>query len=342
MTTMNTRLAHCCSLVALLCLASPSFAEPIDPAAARDLLKQGYALKQEGKHAEALARLLESLRLDSQIKTLMNIADCEEMLGQLSQAQKHWVLARDQAVLQGDQLMLAEAERRLVELEARMPRLTIRLVGRKVQGTEVRRSNVLLGPAALGVPLPADPASHVVLVTAPGHQDARYDVVLAERDNKSIEVKIGVALAGSPAPRAGATPAPSAGSEPPLTGDQGASEVDRASGFWTGQRIAAVGTAGLGAAGLALAGWSWSRASGEHDDALALCNPECGDDAREKQDEAESSARLSSVMLVASSVLVAGGAVLWLTAPSPESSTKVGFTPGVSDEAVGLFASGAF
>src|SRR5438132_10530989 len=87
-------------------------AERMDPAAARELLKQGYALKQQKKYAEALERLLESLRLDSQIKTLINIADCEEKLGHLVLAQKHWILARDQASLQGAEPLKGEAEKR--------------------------------------------------------------------------------------------------------------------------------------------------------------------------------------------------------------------------------------
>lgn len=338
----SPRLAVCSCLLAWAFLTQPCFAEPIDPAAARELLKQGYNLKKEGKYADALARLVESLRLDSQLKTLVNIADCEEMLGQLTQAQKHWILARDQASLQGDQTLHAEAEKRLSALEARMPRLTINVAGPKPEGLEVRRNNVLLGAVALGTPLPADPGQHSVVVSAPGHQDARFEVSLAEKDSKTIEVRPGPPLsASSEAPATAAAPAgPS--SSPLVQSEGSAGPADAGNRFWNGQRIAAVGAAGLGVVGFAVAGWSWSQAGAKHDDALALCETSCGRDAQSKQEEAVSSAKLSTAMLIAGGVLVAGGAVLWLTAPSPKSSSTFGLSPGVSHEAVALMASGTF
>src|ERR1700678_3422003 len=90
----------------VLALAIPlvaTMASADDPAAARAQLEAGYSLKGEGKYAEALPHLLEALRLDLQLKTLTNLADCEEHLGKLVDAQKHWVAARDRAGVEGNE-----------------------------------------------------------------------------------------------------------------------------------------------------------------------------------------------------------------------------------------------
>ena len=88
-------------VMALAIPLAASVAWADDPAAARAQLEAGYALKEQGKYADALPHLLESLRLDVTLKTLTNLADCEEHLGKLVDAQKHWVLARDRARRRG-------------------------------------------------------------------------------------------------------------------------------------------------------------------------------------------------------------------------------------------------
>src|SRR5262245_36170300 len=72
-------------------------AQDRDPAAARELLKQGYELKVQKQWQAAAIRLAESNRLDPQSKTLINLAECEEALLHLVDAQRHLVEARDLA-----------------------------------------------------------------------------------------------------------------------------------------------------------------------------------------------------------------------------------------------------
>jgi hypothetical protein len=340
--------------IAPLLLAPLAEADPIDPGAARELLKQGYALKKEGKFADALARLLESLRLDSQLKTLINIADCEENLGQLTNAQKHWILARDQASLQGDQTLLGEAERRLASLETRLPRLTINRANPPVENTEVRRDGVLLGAVSLGLALPTDPGHHQVVVSAIGHEDRRYEVDLAERDSKVIEVAPGPEKAATREPSISAPlsrpAAKEPASQPQTTSVVGSRrtrlESDRSlptrSAFWNAQRGAAVAAAGLGIVGFAVAGASWSSANTSHEDALRACTPVCGDTAKSKQADAIDAVHLSNTMLVAGSILVAGGTVLWLTSPSPRSEVSVSLAAAPTTQGGGFVALGTF
>src|SRR5450631_4276414 len=91
-------LAPAALALALLALAPVASAEePLDAAAAREHLTQGYKLKQQGQLKEALPHLVESLRLDPKLKTTINLADCEEKLAMLVEAQSHWLMARDAA-----------------------------------------------------------------------------------------------------------------------------------------------------------------------------------------------------------------------------------------------------
>src|SRR5689334_179487 len=75
---------------AVILLASGvAWADGGDQMAARAQLRQGYALKQQGKCKEAVPYLEESARLDRQPKTLLNLGDCEQSLGHLAAAQAH-------------------------------------------------------------------------------------------------------------------------------------------------------------------------------------------------------------------------------------------------------------
>src|SRR5262249_32162358 len=84
-----------------LFFTSHAFGQALDPGAARAQLREGYTLKGQGKCNEAIPHFLESIRLDRQPKTLLNLADCEEKVGKYIAAQTHIVEARDLARTQG-------------------------------------------------------------------------------------------------------------------------------------------------------------------------------------------------------------------------------------------------
>lgn len=351
------------SLLASLLLASSltarlAHADPIDQAGARELLKQGYQLKQQRKYAEALERLLESLRLDSQVKTLINIADCEEQLGHLVLAQKHWILARDQAQLQGAEPARSEAERRLSALEQRMPRLTIKLTEPSGLMAEVRRDGVLLGRVALGIPLPVDAGPHEVRVNAPGRAEQRYSVEAVDGETKLLEVTVGPDNGGGPTPVAvAARPLAAGAPSPPAVAparEVAAPSPERSresgvslsasqpghDGLWSVQRVASLSVAGLGVVAFGAAGYSWWRANAQHDEAQGACAPQCSDAARGMQGSAQDNARRSTIFAIAGGVLLGGGAALWLTAPS--APRRVALVPLATGREAAILAQGRF
>lgn len=162
-----------------------------DPVVAREQLKIGYNLAQEGKCDEALPHFLESLRLDPKAITLINLADCEEKLGKLADAMGHWVDARSRAQTEGARAIEEEAERRATALEPRLARLTIVLVPSAPKDAVVERDGLALGRPSLGIPLPLDPGKHRLVVKAKGYPDGVLEVDLGEGEAKSVEVDVG-------------------------------------------------------------------------------------------------------------------------------------------------------
>lgn len=200
--------------VAMIVTLWPLPAVAGDPVIAREQLKIGYTLAQEGKCAEAVAHLSESLRLDPKAITLINLADCEEKVGKLADALGHWVDARMRARTEGAGPIEEEAERRATALEPRLARLTIVLAGAAPRDAIVERDGVVLGAPSLGISLPLDPGAHAVVVKAQGRSDGVTQLTLGEGESKRIEVDAGASVAKAPPPSAaladdtGASPSP--------------------------------------------------------------------------------------------------------------------------------------
>jgi hypothetical protein len=177
----------------VLFLAS-SDARAGDPAAAREQVKIGYQLAQEGKCEQALPHFVESLRLDAKAITLINLAQCEEKTGKLADALGHWVDARARAQAEGNVAIEAEAEKRAKALEPKLPKLTVTLAGAgAAPGVEVVRDGVVLGSVSMGVALPVNPGPHTLVVRAPDREDTTQNVTIAEGENKKVELKLGAA-----------------------------------------------------------------------------------------------------------------------------------------------------
>ncbi len=309
-------------------VASPRLAHAADPAAARAQLEAGYELKEQGKFAEALPHLLESLRLDPQLKTLTNLADCEEHIGQLVAAEQHWVMARDRAGVEQNAKIKASVEARLAALEARMPKLVIRLAADAPASTEIARDGTVLGAISMGTPLPLDPGTHTVVARAAGRLEQTFTVTLAEQEQKELEVRPGTAAVTAP------------GSQTDKSG------VTTTKSIWTTQRIAAVAVGGVAVVGLGLGtgfglatGSKWSTAQQE-------CGKGCAPTSQAQSDRstALADATISDVSFVVAGAAIVGAVVLWVTSPKeherPRPLDAVRLAPAFGKGAGGLVLSG--
>ena len=179
-------------------LVAPAVARAADPAAAREQLKMGYELAQDGKCDKAIPHFLESLRFDPRAITLINLASCEEKTGRWAAALGHWADARGRAQAETATLIEEEATKRARDLEKKIPRLTIVLGAGAPPGTEVARDGVVLGAVSLGVALPVDPGPHTVVARAAGRADGSKTVVLAEGESARVDVTPGGAVPAKP------------------------------------------------------------------------------------------------------------------------------------------------
>jgi len=257
-----------------------------DPAIAREQLKIGYTLAQEGKCDEALPHLVESLRLDPKAITLINLADCEEKLGKLTDAMGHWVDARARAQAEGLRPIEEEATARATALEPRLARLTIVLSPTAPKDTVIERDGLVLGAPSLNIPLPVDPGAHAIVVKVKGRDDATTNLALAEGESKRIEVE-----PGPPAPVAGAPAAPS----------------NDASGRRSTSPLVFIGF-GLAAASAAVGSVTGIMALGAGADAKDACpDRRCRD--QQALDDARSGQTLGTVSTIAFIAAGAGAAV---------------------------------
>lgn len=191
------------SVVVLAC----SSARAGDPAAAREQVKLGYQLAQEGKCEEAIPHFVESLHLDVKSITLINLAACEEKTERLADALGHWVEARARAQAEGNAAIEEEAEKKAKALESRVPKLTLVIAGAPADA-EVVRDGVTLGAASMGVALPVNPGAHALVLRVKDHEDSTESVTLVEGESKRVELKVGKAKTAAPAPASPAGEAP--------------------------------------------------------------------------------------------------------------------------------------
>ena len=291
-------------LVALLGPARALAAPPqTDPRAADSLYQRGKAALAAGDLETACARFAESQRLDPAPGTLLNLGECETQQGKVASALAHIEEAR--RLLPPADFRVPFAEEKIAALAQRVPLVTLVLVT-PTGGVSIERDGVSV-TGSLGKALPMDPGARELVVRAPGHADARVVITLKERERRTVELSCGPLLpeptvrrtsVDRPASRSVAGPSPS---------DRG--NVQRAAGLASGA---------IGVGGLAIGTVLGILAKVTDDAALSHCpnGPSgCTPQGVSGGQSAQNQASLSDVAFIAGGLLLAGGAVVYLTAP---------------------------
>ncbi|WP_437630124.1 hypothetical protein [Sorangium sp. So ce854] len=314
-------LALLSALAALTALAPAArAAEPSreERAAAVALFDEGRALMAAGKYAEACPKLAESHGIDPGIGTLFNLSDCHERTGRTATA---WIGFRDVAAAS---LSAGQTERervaraRAAALEPRLSRLQIVVPPEAaITGLALTRDGVPVGRALWGTAVPLDPGEHRVAASAPGYKPWEAKVELGKPGVVSVTVPVlERAPASSPAP--GPIGAPKATVTQPA--DPPAADAPPAQGGSVRKPIGMVGV-GLGVVGLGVGTALGFMAKSTFDKATegGHCNAagECVDqEGLELRNDAVTKGNVGTVVFIAGAVLAAGGAILWITAPS--------------------------
>lgn len=292
-----------------------------DKAAAEALFDEGLRLLKAGQYADACAKLEASEKADPGIGTMLYLGECYEKQGRFASAWATFREAASMADTVGQTDRAKKGQARADKLEPRLSRLTIVLApeSANIPGLEVRRGSVTVSTAVLGTAVPVDLGEYVVSVSAPGYETAERSVkVEGEGTSATVEIPALVKLPEA-APASNAEPelAPrSPGSSTPAEPETPASpgQTQRTLGLVLG----GVGLAGLGVGGvfgiLALSSNGSSDCDGE------LCLTEGGASAAA---DARSQAQIADIALLAGGALLATGAVLYFTAPSPSESVAL-------------------
>jgi hypothetical protein len=336
-----------------LSISAPARADvsAADGAVAQALFDEAKRLMASNNFAEACPKLEESQRLDPTSGTLINLADCYEKQGRIASAWSAFLDAAAAANRSGHADREKAARDRAAALAPRLSKIAITVAGGdKVSGIEVKRDGAVVGKAQWGVPLPADQGLHAVTVSAPGRKTWEKSVLVkGGGDTLTIAVPelemAGAAQPAAPLPAAEAPPATSAPPPPvteqPVRADQTAIPVRPvASGGLSGQKIGALVVGGVGVAGIAVGSVFGLSAFSKHDQAAAVCDPECHDQTGlNLKADAKAAGNLSTIAFAVGAVGLVGGAVLWFTAApakAPAPAPQVGLWPG------GVFVKGSW
>ncbi len=287
-----------------------------DKAAAEALFQAGRDLMNAGKFDQACEKFEGSQKLDAGLGTLLFLADCYEKAGRLASSWATFREAESIAAGRGDQARGEIAKERSAALEPRLSKLWIKVADGNDLRTQVKRDGEAIPRESWGVALPTDAGQHVLEASAPGRKTWSSKVAITgEGANVSVDVPVLDALTETASPSL--PPAPAAATTPVTPAESPhASHTQRTMSFIAG---------GIGVVGLGLGTYFTVNASGKKSDSLKHCETNqpnlCDSTGVGLRNQALSSARLATAFMIGGGVLLAGGVVLYLMAPSSGPST---------------------
>jgi hypothetical protein len=295
----------------VVAVATPSQAQ--DLAMAEAQFNRGLAEMEEGRYESGCPALEESQRLDPRPGTLFTLAECEALRGRVATAMTRFQdymtlferMTPDQRSKQQGREVIVK--KRQAELAAKVPTLTLRAPASPPRGMVVKRGDLVLSSASLGVALPVDPGEYVVVTEAAGLARNEQSVTIQVGEKKAVDLVFGAPL---PADDEGLGPAPGSSGRP----DDAPS----------GRRIAAYAVGGVGVAGLALGTITGVLTLGEKSTIDETCTGTvCSQEGLDAADSASTLGLLSTIGFGVGIAGVATAIVLVVTEPSPATAAAL-------------------
>ncbi|HEY1811703.1 MAG TPA: PEGA domain-containing protein [Kofleriaceae bacterium] len=319
-------------VLALVGVASVAHAQKPDAGA---LFEKGRDLFKAGKYADACAAFSQSEAIQPELGTEYNLANCDAMIGKLATALATY---RDLAQRDTNAPRREDEVKRAQALEPRVPKLAI-AVAPSIPGTTVT-SNGADVTATLNTPTPVDLGTYAVVAHAPGYADAHATATVAD-EGKTVAITL--QLVGKPeVPLATAPPPPVAPPPPPLEPAEPANPAHA-------RHVVAISVAAAGVALVATGLVFGELASSKLSAAKSICpDLDCTSESDLSAATADTNAAktrgdISTALVAVGAAAVGAGVVLWLTAPSAESSgPSARLVPHASPRDVGLALEGRF
>lgn len=286
---------------------------PSDKAAAEVLFQAGRELMTSGKYAEACAKLEASQKLDAGLGTLLYLADCYEKANRLASAWATFREAESIASGRADTERATIARQHYTALEPRLSKLWIHVADGNDPATLVKRDGEPIPRESWGIAIPIDAGDHLLEASAPG-RTAWSGSVHVEGEGKDVPVEV---------PQLGEAPVTEPASTPPVASTPAAPAAATApvpSSSMSTQRVVGIVVGSVGIVGIGVGSFFGLRAKAKKDDSLdnGHCpnNPNvCDQTGTDLRNQARSSATVATVSMIAGGAALAGGIVLFLTAP---------------------------
>ena len=273
-----------------------------DRALAEALFRDGQALIEAERLEDACAKFQESQRLEPALGTLLYLATCYVQVGKTASAWAAFQAATEAAHRAKDTARESLARGRARQLEAKLSRLEIS-VAIPVQGMVIHVDEHALGPGVLSTPLPFDPGTHVIEVTAPGKGPWSLQVEL-ERGPITLKVRVPMLHEAIAQPEAAPT-------RSDVTSVPAPRPVQEESGFnW---QLPGLVSLGVGGAGVLVGSYFGIRAYAQAKDADHDCTGQiCTQKGLDGHADARRSAVLANVGFGVGVVgLAAGSYLVW-------------------------------
>jgi len=278
-------------------------------AAAEELFVRAKELVAAKDYARACPMFAESLRLDRGVGVMLHLAACYERAGKPASAWAQFREAEQRATLERD-ARADVARRRADALEPKLYRVTIAVAPTSdVPGLAIERDGIFIERPQWGAAVPIDPGDHRIVATAP--DKVRFEATITVPTEKGEATLTIPPLADAAVPQEVAPPARPA--TPIVDTRPAGADPGRA------RRIVAIAVAGAGVVSIGIGGYFGLHASsllGDSNDG-GHCRPDnhCDATGASLRHDAQSAGNVSTVLLGVGLAAVAGGAVLYLTAP---------------------------
>jgi hypothetical protein len=285
----------------LLSLASTAaFAQSSESiAAAQALFDEARQLVKEGDHAKACPKMAESNRLDPQVGTLLNLADCYANTGKLASAWVSFVEVANESA-HGTRRH-DHAKKRADELRPQLSYMVIEV--EPVDGIEVTRNGQRVAEAMWGTKVPIDPGPQEINATAPGYR-AWSDTISIDEAASEITVQVPALVAQSGSQDVAVTDVPTADA-----GDEGPSVL----------LIGGISLTGLGIAGAGMGIAFTVLTVTKNEESKDNCDPNdpnnCSQQGADIRDDAKTFQTVAIVSYAVGGAALLTGVALWVIAP---------------------------
>lgn len=305
--------------------------EAQDKAAAEVLFEDALKLVEAQQYDQACPKLAESARLARGVGVLLYLGDCYEHELKTASAWIEFRDAEDLANQRGNRKRAAIAHGRAEKLSPMLANVALTVAPEAiVPGLVVRRDGEVVGSAQYGLSLPIDPGRHTLEASAPNKKtwSHPFDVMPATKTSVAVPPLEDAPLAVAPPP---------VDSNRPATTAQAASHplMNRKTQRIVSYVVGGVGVVGVGIGsvfgGLAMSKLNASNAAGD-------CAPDnhCSAAGATLRYAAEDRATVSTIGFIAGGALLAGGVVLFFTAPKGTSGVEVTASPTVAGATFGV------